>query len=494
MKDPVFLCLHGLSLLVYNAGMENTDPIVHLQNITLRAVNRDLLHDFSWQICRGESQAVLGVSGSGKSQLARLLCGEIRPAAGKRLAGAAQITRLSFENEAAQRHSPYLQARWYGCERDGSPPVFEWLYAGNEKDTDNLTEMFQVKYLLKRRLMQLSNGEFRRMALIKALLRKPDLLVLDDLFSGLDTQSRMLLRDALNQLSPQRYPFVLMTARVEDIPESINRVLLFADGSTRFLTREQAVLKMQMPVAEDSGTVFSDDQSKGGEILVQMRDLHVRYRDYTAFEKFNWVIREGQRWLLQGPNGSGKSTLLALIQADHPQAYCNDLVLFGMQRGNGENIWQIKKNIGAVSPELLAHYPGTATVLETVCSGFYDSLGMHHVCDPDLQKQAEALLTAYVPELDSGRPFGLLAAGHKKLLLLLRAVLRKPRLLLLDEPVQSLDETARFRIIRIVQDFCRDHASAAVVWVAHQVEEIPEWITHRLKLESDGRVEHKGGA
>ena len=213
--------------------------------------------------------------------------------------------------------------------------------------------------------------------------------------------------------------------------------------------------------------------------LVEMRDVSVVYGDRVVFEHLDWTVRAGERWLVAGPNGSGKTTLLAFVIGDHPQAYANDVRLFGVRRGTGESIWSIKKRVGWVSPELHACTDRGASVLDTVLSGLDDTPFHNGARTPARVRRAREALAAVGLSGAEDAPFGALSGGEGRLALLARAIVKRPPLLVLDEPCQNLDRPNRERFVALVDRLCADPATT-LLYVTHLADTEPRCITHRL--------------
>ena len=212
-----------------------------------------------------------------------------------------------------------------------------------------------------------------------------------------------------------------------------------------------------------------------------MRDVTVRYGGATIFQNINWAIRAGESWALLGPNGSGKTTLLSLILGDHPQAYSNDITVFGQKIGSGISVWDVKQKIGWVSPELHLHFQDSFTCLETVESGFHDTIGLYQEVTSAQRREALRWLRRFGLETSADSPLYELSAGLQRTVLLARALVKRPALLILDEPCQGLDSAHRSLFLRTLDRLIRTGKETAI-YVTHQEQEIPSSIQRVLRL------------
>ena len=290
-------------------------------------------------------------------------------------------------------------------------------------------------------LIQLSNGETKRLRLAKALLRNPLLLLLDTPLAGLDAASRLDFDALLAEIAAAGTTLVLATAPAE-IPALITDVAELAAGCIQRVRPaagyappaapalplpDAAALQALWPAAPPAFTT-----------LVKLEDVTVRYGERIILDKLNWEIKPGERWALLGPNGAGKSTVLSLLNGDNPQAYGQNITLFDRRRGTGESIWDIKRRIGYASPELLQYFPGQPTCLQVVASGFVDTLGPGRPTPAQLAEARQWLAVLRLTE-HAARPLRQAPASVQRLCLVARALVKAPPLLLLDEPGQGLD-------------------------------------------------------
>lgn len=348
-----------------------------------------------------------------------------------------------------------------------------------ERHRQRVVKLLGISALLNQPLPSLSNGEMRKVLLARALLRKPRLLILDDPFVGLDVRFRRHLQEILETLMRRRAVHLLLIAtHADELPRGITHLLrvdrcrIVAQG--RFI-RQRAFLVAQAPrVRPLPGKIVAP-----GPELVRLTDVTVRYGERVIVKNINWTIRRGESWALLGPNGSGKSTLLSLIIGDNPQAYANDVRVFGRRRGDGESVWALKRRIGWVSPELHLHFPEAQTCLAAVLSGFDDATGCYRRPTARQRKIARRWLARFGLAGGAERPFGSLSAGLQRMTLLARALVKGPDLLVLDEPCQGLDAAHRARFIRTVAALLRH---TTVIYVTHRRDEIPAEINRVLRL------------
>jgi molybdate transport system ATP-binding protein len=212
-----------------------------------------------------------------------------------------------------------------------------------------------------------------------------------------------------------------------------------------------------------------------------MERVNVSYGGVRILQDIDWTVRLGEHWALMGPNGAGKTTLLSLILGDHPQAYANNISLFGKRRGQGESIWEVKRRIGWVAPELHLYHPRGVSGLHVVCSGFHDSVGLYRACTPQQRQTARQWMQRLGIESCADVSFDKLSEGEQRLVLLARALVKYPLLLILDEPCQGLDAGNRTRVSQIV-DAVGNQGETSVIYVTHNPDELPRITSHVLEL------------
>ncbi|MCK7013421.1 molybdate ABC transporter ATP-binding protein ModF [Enterobacter roggenkampii] len=476
---------------------------LHISQGTFRLSDTRTLTIADLTLRAGESWAFVGTNGSGKSALARALAGELNLLKGEYQSDFTRLTRLSFEqlqklvSDEWQRNNTDLLSPG---EEDTGRTTAE-IIQDEVKDParcQRLAEQFGITPLLNRRFKYLSTGETRKTLLCQALMSEPELLILDEPFDGLDVQSRAQLASLLASLNQQGYTLVLVLNRFDEIPDFIQHAGVLADCNLTETGEKTALLKQaliaQLAHSEqlDGITLPEPDAPSARHALdphqprIVLRDGVVSYDDRAILNHLSWTVNPGEHWQIVGPNGAGKSTLLSLITGDHPQGYSNDLTLFGRRRGSGETIWDIKKHIGYVSSSLHLDYRVSTTVRNVILSGYFDSIGIYQAVSDKQHKLAQQWLDILgMDNRVADAPFHSLSWGQQRLALIVRALVKHPTLLILDEPLQGLDPLNR-QLIRRFVDVLISEGETQLLFVSHHAEDAPSCITHRLEFVSDG--------
>lgn len=433
--------------------------------------------------------AFVGSNGSGKTLLARALCGELLLAEGQRVQQPTTAL-LSFE-----RQQQLIAEDWRLRNTDA---LAEGEEAGISVQSlldgvaPALLARLGITHLLDRPYHVLSSGEGRKVLLAQALASRPNLLVLDEPFDGLDVQARETLQQLLGELHAAGQALVLILNRFDEIPPYADRLGLLANGQLLQLGAVKTVLAEQhvaqlarqeqtRHLALPAAPLQAAPPVPPGP-RIQIRHLTIDYGQGPVIKGLDWTVQPGEHWHILGPNGCGKSTLLSVVTGDHPQGYSNDVTLFGRRRGSGETIWDIKRQIGYVSPALHLDYRVSATPLDVVLSGFFDSIGLYEAVGDDLLRLARQWLDIAGMLPLAQTPFHRLSFGQQRLLLILRAMVKHPTLLILDEPLQGLDPLSRWLVQRFVEYLMRSGRSQ-ILFVSHHADDAPQGLTHQLRFE-----------
>ncbi len=507
--------------------MRKAEPFVSLNDVTIRLRDQVLFENISWEILSNQHWAVIGPNGSGKSTLMKALCGSLPVVKGKivyHLApnGSAQehLAYVTFESQRTfLSGESFYQERWNVGVNEDTLSVSEFLSEHRVKrnnpfhvveshsDADfaarrqRVVEQLELDKLLGRNVVELSNGERRKVTIARALLKNPRLLILDNPFAGLDERFRAKFAENLETLMQGDMRVMIVGTNRDDIPPGITHVLclennrVIAQGTRQAILERDAAGKVRrtnalanLPIVAASER--NAEPASPRQTMVHMKNVSVSYNGTPVLRQVNWTVRENEKWALLGPNGAGKTTLLGLILADNPQAYANDITLFGKRRGSGESIWEIKQNIGWVAPELQLYYPRTATCLEVVCSGWFDSVGLYRECSLQQHAVAVAWLQQFGLADRAETRFDQVSEGEQRLALLGRALVKNPALVVLDEPCQGLDAANRDRVLQAI-DSIGNRSDASMIYVTHRADELPQSITHVLRL-NEGRIVEQG--
>jgi molybdate transport system ATP-binding protein len=476
--------------------------IVKLQNATVLFRSRIVFSNLNLAIRKNQHIAVVGKPGTGKSALLQTFAGHCRISEGRLLhfpPGRKRAVYLDVRHDfkpLAGAGNFFYQQRFNAGYADSSPVVEDFL---NQKaamcspDTpwslSDLYDQFNLESVRHRHLIKLSSGEAKRLRIAAALLENPLLLLIDSPFAGLDDKSRSMLENIFAKIA-QAGTSIITATNYDQIPKITTHIAcLDSDQKPDLLPIEsfnqkpEAVnlkpeVKFDVQVIEN---LTDHGPRENFSLLVSMNNINVAYGKNKILENISWQIRQGEHWALSGPNGSGKSTLLSLINGDHPQAYANDIILFDRKRGTGESIWDIKKKIGYMSPELFQYFPGRYSCLQVVESGFSDTLGMVLKKNKQHRDIAENWMKVMGLCRIKDHIFSTLPAGFQRMCLLARAVVKNPYLLLLDEPCQGLERDQQ-QTFRQLIDAMAQASDITIVYVTHQTGELPGCIQKSFNL------------
>lgn len=375
-----------------------------------------------------------------------------------------------------------------------------------------------IAHLMDHTITALSTGEMRKALIARALMKEPRLLILDEPFDGLDESSRESLKETIDRIiitssdnSEHGCQVILITHRVEEIPSGITHALLIKEGTVIHRGEKGDVLT-GTHLSELYGCMVDTSKDKQGnfalsyriahqaksfdahdlgfyeasstvpDVLIDIRDATVSYGGIDTLSGLTWCMNKGENWCVLGPNGSGKSTIIKLILGENVQGYANDIRIFGVKKGSGESVWDLKENIGIVSGELQVQYWKNMSALDVIASGFYNSIGLYQY-PTSAQKQA---VLKWADALELGglieRNFHHLSYGQRRLVLIARAMVKSPVLLILDEPCHGLDIPNRKRVLELIE-LIGDATPTNILYVTHHPEEVLPCMTHVLRLE-----------
>lgn len=522
---------------------DSNSNLISILNCRIQDGSKPLMKEFSWQMKKGEAWLVTGPNGGGKADFVKALNSQLDfvPLESKEdekkgsfysafensvsLVSLEVAARL-IEEERQRDESEILDREDIG--RTGRQYIAEVLGGSSKKNAPlppiagRLEAMPQVKLcgvekILDRGLRYMSTGEIRRTLLCRALLSGSRLLVLSDPFAGLDAESRRILLEFFDTMTGRQlnsteddYAFpriILSMERFSEIPSSINRVLEFTDRKVSFCgnradyekelserresTREkreaerneflESLKNIQEKYSADTELV---QESEGDDSpLIKFEDVNVGWGDHHVLVNLDWEVKRNEHYLIRGPNGSGKTTMLELITGDNMQVFREKIYLFGKRRGSGETIWDIKKKLGIVSYRLHVEYRmvGDTTLLEAIISGFYDSIGLYEKPGDFEKATARQWLKLAGFEKREMEAFKNLSYGEQRAILILRAAVKSPRVLILDEPCHGLDENYRSKILDLLEVIA-ETGTTTLLHVTHDPSEVLPCEKHVLEL------------
>ena len=489
--------------------------IVRIDNGVCPIPEFAMRHPFSLQLLEGEQIAITGPNGGGKTMLVDILRGrhnlqipqpyyDFSPSSKPYFSD--NIRYIAFRDSYGSVDQTYfLQQRWESQEMDPEMPTVGQLldraYLAEGEDTperdslrQQLYDIFQMRPLLNKPIILLSSGELRKYVITRTLFAEARLLIIDNPFIGLDASTRDQLKMLLAAYVARTSTLmVLVLSKTDDIPDFITHVVEVNDRTVApKVTREEYLDHLQavtLPsLAEDKRLSIlqlparTDDYM--AEEVVAMRQVTIRYGERTILKDLSWTVRNGERWALRGENGAGKTTLLSLICADNPQSYACDIALFGRQRGSGESIWDIKRHIGYVSPEMHRSYHRDLPAIRIVASGLKDTIGLYAVPTEEEYRQCRWWMEVFGIGKLADRSFLQMSTGEQRLVLLARAFVKDPELLILDEPLHGLDDANRQMVKEIIDTFCQ-RPGKTLIMVTHYEEELPTCIDHTLFLKKN---------
>lgn len=496
--------------------------IIEANSINYRSNKCSIINNISLAINRSQSIAITGISGSGKTTLGQIISGIKQATSGTCIYNGKKRIMVNQQDNfitVTGRKSAYYGQRYENTWMGTSPFIPDYLKAVANKhgvkisseELNKIINLLDLDHLKERRILQLSNGERKRTQLASALIQKPDLLVLDQPFVGLDVASRKHLAQVLETLPQIDITLVIICDPNEIIP-CIYNVIELENGKVK---QKQKPNNYRPQFSFESLITQLDKSLLKGyhsvdntfDMAIEMYNVNVTLSGNKILKDINWQVKRGEQWALLGHNGAGKTTLLSLITADNPQGYTNDLKLFDKQRGSGESVWDIKKRIGYLSPELHLYFlrgegiynsiPGLSdtqhdsycgiTCLEVILSGIKDEIGFISHCSDLERKTAQAWLHFMGFEHLENRSFTHTSLGEQRALLLARALVKSPDLIILDEPCQGMDRYQTKHFTHLLDLICKE-LDTTLVYVTHYNDELPTCIKRTIELKEGARI------
>lgn len=475
--------------------------MIFIQNARFSLEGYDCLIIDKLEIKPRSFWCVIGSNGSGKTALSQALAGKLSIKEGVAENHFKQISRLSFEQQQKMLIETFKDRNNDCVSPDDFGKTAREIILSECFDLalfEKFISLLKITALLDRPFIQLSTGESRKVLLCKALVQSPDFLILDEPFAGLDQLSVIEWKKLLAQLQ-QQTTILLIVNCFEDIPNEADHLALLEQTEVILQGRreeiEQQSIYQQLRYVEFANDIplpqspFSSMTIDQTQPVFELEQVTIKYGEKIILNNLSWQVLQGQNWWIKGPNGAGKSTLLSILNGDHPQSYANKVRLFGIQRGSGETIWQIKQKIGYVSSQLHMDYRVNCCVIDVVLSGFFDTIGIYQNVPESLYIKAMEWLERLNLATQAKRAFKSLSWGQQRLLLIARAMVKHPPVLILDEPLQGLDTVNR-KLVKHFIDQLVFNSKTQLFFVSHKEEDAPSCITHTLEFINKNGVYH----
>lgn len=452
-----------------------------------------------------EPLAIVGLNASGKSKLVDILIGahpiwgdevkyDFSPSTNNK--ASQNIKVVTFRDAYGSAGGDFYQLRWNHGLLEETQSVGDMLRISSKQNriSEEIIRTLGLESLIPKQIIMLSSGELRRVQLAEMLQTSPRVMIIDNPYIGLDVNARKQTTEVLAEIAKGHTKLIVVVSREKDVPYFIQKVLPVVDGKVLPISDKASFFNNNRLCQNNNRYYFDENKynsitslpdhenAANGEPVVVCNNINIAYGSRKIFQNFSWTVRTGERWALNGENGAGKSTLLSLVCADNPQAYACDISLFGFKRGSGESIWDIKKNIGYVSPEMFRSYRRNMSVLKIAASGLSDTSGVYDkdISDAAMQKVLFWLDIFGIKDL-AQRNYLQLSSGEQRMVLLARAFVKDPALLVLDEPFHGLDRERRELSRNIINAFC-SRKGKTLIMVTHYEEEYPSCIDHKLTL------------
>lgn len=470
------------------------EPLISLNSDCLRYIGVSIDNPHHVVIPAGVT-VVIGPNGSGKSTLGRIIEKGWNIATNSISSPRGKLNTKFIEfndiHSLTGAKAEYYQQRHEATMNDEVPTVREVFGEKIDSREWNLfCSRLRLEGIEDKRLNFLSSGELRKLLIINIILDSPDLLILDNPYIGLDAASRKLLDEMIDTISCRGISVIMLLCNPGEIPGFASTIIPIRNLSigqpvkcAGEMDAIRASMMSLMDFAVDLDAVPQPwEKPVPHKITLQMNKCNVKYGNKQIIKDESWAIENGECWALAGPNGCGKSVLLSLVSADNPQAYSNDITIFDRRRGSGESIWDIKKHIGYVSPEMHLYFKFNGTVTDVIAQGLRDTVGNYGRVTAFARERALAWIKLFHLETLAERRYNTLSTGEQRLVLIARTLIKHPALLIMDEPLHGLD-AARKRSVRAVVNKLANRDHPSLIYVTHFLPEVPECVTKTKTLQ-----------
>jgi molybdate transport system ATP-binding protein len=479
---------------------------VSLAHVELRRGGRRILHDLSWRIQPGQHWVLQGANGAGKTQLLKLIAGDVWPQPGLRTQrmyrwrGERHSEPLGVREEiaylGAERQDRYEHYRWNfrvaavvgtGLARSDVP--LRALTAAERSAVSRVLRRLGIEALARRNFLTLSQGERRLVLLARALASNPALLLLDEPLNGLDAANRARVLAALARLRRSSLPWIYATHRIEEAPAGATHRAVLCNGRLRSGRWPRGTVPRRgnepATLAESATSAPAPARSRAPRAraaLFELKNATVWRGGVAVLRQLSLRVCPGECWVVHGANGSGKSTLLATLHGDHGVASPGTIRRQG--HAPGTPLHEFQRRIGHVSPELQAALPRALTARQCVVAGLRGAFGLDGAPRAAERGAADRALSAAGALRQARRAFGELSYGQARRVLFARALAAHPDIVLLDEPYTGLDAPTRTRMHALVDRLCA--MGLTIVIATHHLDDWPRRATHELELRAGG--------
>ncbi|MFD2203447.1 ATP-binding cassette domain-containing protein [Shivajiella indica] len=486
--------------------------VLSIRNATVRFLEKIVFEDMDFEWEEGQHWAIIGSSGVELTAFLDTILGRTMVTKGEILRFFAEkyqqekkeskevhsfrdliaivSQQYAFRNKSNLQNF-YYQQRFNSMDSEETLTVAEYLlgldHQKGEWNIKKVLNLFKLESLKDKSLIKLSNGETRRLAMASALVKNPKLMLLDQPLTGLDIQTRNSFDRILQEIRESGI-HVMISTNSHEIPASISHVAVLGDKKVKeTMERKSLDLSEFFPIQLKGfdglllKRLLSKNEEEGFKRIIHLENIKVQYGEKVILKDINWTVNPGEKWLLKGENGAGKSTLLSLVLGENPQAYANNIWLFDKKRGSGESIWDIKKQIGFVAPELSRFFPANQTCLKVVLSGLFDTMGLFRKVNKEQEDMAMKWLKLFKVETLAGKLLRQVSLEEQRFILLARALIKVPSLLVLDEASQGMDEYQRVLFKNTIDQIC-GLIPITLIYVSHYQEDVPDCVDRVFQL------------